>query len=59
MTLLVLLTFLTQKAYIWDETGLPENYTIEDIPADMVDDAAMNTVSNVIETALEARRRSY
>ncbi|MEX2578226.1 MAG: elongation factor G [Verrucomicrobiales bacterium] len=28
---------LTRKAWIWDETGLPENYTIEDVPADMVD----------------------
>ncbi|MBU2871228.1 elongation factor G [Colwellia sp. E2M01] len=44
---------LTQKAYVWDETGLPENYTIEDIPADMVDDAAMYR-EQLIETALEA-----
>ncbi|MGV2872940.1 elongation factor G [Colwellia sp. E150_009] len=44
---------LSQKAYIWDETGLPENYTIEDIPADMVDDAAMYR-EQLIETALEA-----
>lgn len=28
---------LTRKAYIWDESGDPENYTIEDVPADMVD----------------------
>lgn len=28
---------LTRKAWIWDESGLPENYTIEDVPADMVD----------------------
>ncbi|TYK67337.1 elongation factor G [Colwellia echini] len=44
---------LTQKAYIWDDTGLPENYTIEDIPADMVDDAALYR-EQLIETALEA-----
>ncbi|MCI2282866.1 elongation factor G [Colwellia sp. MSW7] len=44
---------LSQKAYIWDETGLPENYTIEDIPADMIDDAAMYR-EQLIETALEA-----
>ena len=44
---------LSQKAYIWDETGLPENYTIEDIPANMVDDAAMYR-EQLIETALEA-----
>ncbi len=28
---------LTKKAYIWDDTGLPENYKVEDVPADMVD----------------------
>ena len=44
---------LSQKAYIWDETGLPENYTIQDIPANMVDDAAMYR-EQLIETALEA-----
>jgi len=44
---------LTQKAYVWDDTGLPENYTIEDIPADMVDDAALYR-EQLIETALEA-----
>ncbi len=44
---------LSQKAYIWDETGLPENYEITDIPADMVDDAAIYR-EQMIETALEA-----
>jgi len=44
---------LTQKAYIWDDTGLPENYEITDIPADMVDDAALYR-EQLIETALEA-----
>ena len=28
---------LTRKAYIWDDSGLPENYEITDVPADMVD----------------------
>ena len=28
---------LTRKAYVWDETGLPENYELTDVPADMVD----------------------
>ncbi|GAA0375862.1 elongation factor G [Bowmanella denitrificans] len=28
---------LTKQAYIWDDTGLPENYKVEDVPADMVD----------------------
>jgi len=44
---------LSQKAYVWDATGLPENYEITDIPADMVDDAAMYR-EQMIETALEA-----
>ena len=43
---------LSQKAYIWDDTGLPENYEITDIPADMVDDAAAYR-EELIETALE------
>ncbi|MBW8184756.1 MULTISPECIES: elongation factor G [Shewanella] len=28
---------LTRKAWVWDDTGEAENYKIEDIPADMVD----------------------
>ena len=44
---------LTQKAYIWDDSGQPENYKVEDIPADMVDDAAAYR-EEMIETALEA-----
>jgi elongation factor G len=28
---------LTRKAHIWDDTGLPENFEITDVPADMVD----------------------
>ncbi|TMN35785.1 elongation factor G [Pseudoalteromonas sp. S2755] len=28
---------LEKKAYVWDDTGLPENYEITDVPADMVD----------------------
>jgi elongation factor G len=28
---------LEKKAYVWDETGLPENYEVTDVPADMVD----------------------
>ncbi|MGZ8158488.1 MAG: elongation factor G, partial [Methylobacter sp.] len=30
---------LTQKAWIWDDSGDPMNYEIKDIPADMVADA--------------------
>ena len=44
---------LSQKAYVWDDSGLPENYEITDIPANMVDDAAIYR-EQMIETALEA-----
>jgi len=43
---------LEQKAYIWDDTGLPENFEITDIPADMVEKAAEYRVM-MVETALE------
>ncbi|CAM2974560.1 elongation factor G [Legionella worsleiensis] len=43
---------LTRKAYVWDETGQPENYTIQDVPADMADDVEMYR-AQLIETALE------
>ncbi|MGB3595959.1 MAG: elongation factor G [Pseudomonas neustonica] len=43
---------LTRKAYIWDETGQPENYTVEDVPADMVDDVETYR-EQMIETAVE------
>ncbi|MGD8606631.1 MAG: elongation factor G [Myxococcales bacterium] len=26
---------LTQKAYVWDESGLPENYEVKEVPEDM------------------------
>ena len=44
---------LSQKAYVWDDTGLPENFEVTDIPEDMADDAAMYR-EQLIETALEA-----
>ncbi|GAC16163.1 elongation factor G [Aliiglaciecola lipolytica] len=43
---------LEQKAYIWDDTGLPENYVVEDVPADMVDKVAEYR-EQLIETAVE------
>lgn len=43
---------LTRKAYVWDETGQPENYTVTDVPADMVDDVETYR-AQLIETALE------
>lgn len=43
---------LTRKAYIWDESGQPENYNVTDVPADMHDDVEMYR-HQLIETALE------
>ncbi|MEO8615986.1 MAG: elongation factor G, partial [Luteolibacter sp.] len=43
---------LTRKAYIWDETGLPENFAVTDIPADMVDKVE-EFRAQLIETAVE------
>jgi elongation factor G len=43
---------LTRKAYIWDETGQPENYNIVDVPADMLDDVEMYR-DQMVETAVE------
>jgi elongation factor G len=43
---------LEKKAYIWDDTGLPENFVVEDVPADMVDKVE-EYHQMLIETALE------
>merc|ERR1712000_149487 len=43
---------LTRKAFVWDDTGLPENYEVKDVPADMVDDVEMYR-EQLIETAVE------
>ena len=43
---------LERKAYIWDETGLPENYTVEDVPADMTE-LVEEWRGKLIETAVE------
>lgn len=43
---------LTQKAYIWDDSGLPENYEVTDIPEDLVEKAAEYR-EQLIETAVE------
>jgi len=59
---------LSRKAYIWDETGLPENYTIEDVPADMVDkveeyremllDTALEQDDDLLEAYMEGEEPS-
>src|SRR3954466_1354708 len=43
---------LSRKAYVWDETGQPENYNVVDVPADMVDDVELYR-GQLIETAVE------
>ncbi|CAM2901495.1 elongation factor G [Vibrio mytili] len=43
---------LSRKAYVWDDTGLPENYEVLDVPADMVDDVEAYR-EELIETAVE------
>ncbi len=43
---------LTKKAYVWDDSGLPENFEVQDVPADMVDDVDMYH-EQLIETAVE------
>ena len=43
---------LTEKAYVWDDSGLPENFKVEEIPADMVDLVAKYR-EQLVETAVE------
>ena len=43
---------LTRQAYVWDDSGLPENYKVVDIPADMVDQVEEYR-EKLIETAVE------
>ncbi len=43
---------LEKKAYIWDDTGLPENYEVTDVPADMVD-KVNEYHEQLVETAVE------
>lgn len=43
---------LTKKAYVWDDSGLPENYEVQDVPADMVDKVE-EYHELLIETAVE------
>ena len=43
---------LTRKAYVWDESGQPENFEIKDVPADMASDVE-TWREKLIETALE------
>ena len=43
---------LTRKAWVWDDSGDPMNYEIQDVPANMVDDVETYR-EQLIETAVE------
>ncbi|MCK5869415.1 elongation factor G [Methylococcaceae bacterium CS1] len=43
---------LTRKAWVWDSSGDPTNYEVQDVPADMVDQVE-EWREKLIETALE------
>ena len=43
---------LTRKSYIWDESGLPDNFTVGDVPADMLDKVEEYRAM-LVETAIE------
>ena len=43
---------LTEKAYVWDDSGQPENFKVEGIPADMVELVAKYR-EQLVETAVE------
>jgi len=47
-----LVDLLSRTAYVWDDSGLPENFEVVDIPADMVDDVEMYR-EQLIEKAVE------
>ena len=45
-------SLLERKAYIWDDTGKPENFTVEEVPEDMKADVE-KWRAELIETAVE------
>jgi elongation factor G len=47
-----LVDLMSMKAYVWDDSGLPENYEVTDIPEDMVAKAEEYR-EKMIETAVE------
>ena len=47
-----LVDILSETAYVWDDSGLPENFEVIDIPEDMVDLVAEYR-EKLIETAVE------
>ena len=51
-TFVGVIDLLTRKAWIWDESGDPLKYTLEDVPADMVEKVE-EWREKLIETAVE------
>ncbi|GGO69219.1 elongation factor G [Bowmanella pacifica] len=43
---------LTKQAYVWDSTGNPDNFTVSEVPADMVDQVNKYH-DELVETAVE------
>ncbi len=43
---------ITREAWVWDDSGIPENYKIEEIPADMKDKVEQYR-AELVETAVE------
>ncbi len=43
---------LERKAYVWDDSGLPENFQVKEVPEDMKDDVE-KWRAELIETAVE------
>ena len=43
---------LTKQAYVWDDSGQPENFKVVDVPADMADDVELYR-NQLVETAVE------
>lgn len=43
---------LNRQAFVWDDSGKPENFSVVDIPANMVDDVELYR-SQLVETAVE------
>ncbi|QQR90028.1 MAG: elongation factor G [Myxococcales bacterium] len=43
---------LTRKAYVWDDSGLPENFEVKDVPEDMKEKVEKYR-NDLIETAVE------
>ena len=42
---------LKEKAYVWDDSGLPENYVVSDIPEEMRE--TVEEYEQLVETAIE------